>query len=569
MKKAKQAKTQCNKLFIIGLDGATYDLIHPWIKEGVLPNIQRLIETGASSTMVSTIQPVTAPAWTSFLTGVNQGKHGLYDFIRRKEHSYDVEVTNSSHIHAPTIFDIASQLGKTSIVINVPYTYPPKPINGIVVGGPFAPSVNQQLTYPQEFFDTLIKLVPNYFVMPEYNARHTNPLQDYATNLISDYDVRLKLCSYLIDKVDWDIFMIVFMAIDEGQHAFWHFHELNNQGTATPHGKVLRDLYIMADESIGILLELLNGKIGLDKVNVIIASDHGAGPLHAIINLNQWLQENGFLYYIEDRKNITQRLRANIVQYAANIYRQYVPVKIRSMFRNKLSPENFEKIKGQIESTLLTSTVDWEKTKVYALGAGGNLYINLKGREPNGIVEPGEEYNKLVDQVIAALLQIKDPDTGMLLVKKVYRKEEIYQGPYVNNAPDLIIEWVDYGYWGRGRYDNRAPLFEKESHMEFTTLPLTGAHRPEGVFIASGPDILPGHMDKISIMDVAPTMINLLGINTPEYMDGNSLRKIISPKALERIKESDTYQFTDMDDYNYTAEDEKTITDHLKALGYL
>ena len=565
----KSQKQTENRLLIIGLDGATFDLIDPWIKEGILPNIQKLLNKGARARLRSTIQPVTAPAWTTMLTGVNQGKHGLYDFVHRREGDYGIEITNASDIHAPNIFSIASHYKKKVIAINIPYTFPPHPVYGIMIGGPFAPAVTPQLTYPVTFYETLMEISPNYFVMPEYDARHPNPLDDYAKTLTSDFDVRLQLCSYLLRHEQWDIFMVVFMAIDEAQHAFWHFHETSTNDDNGAFKHTIRDIYRKADETIGALIDLLDQSPEQRPTNIVLVSDHGGGALHAIINLNQWLAEEKFLYFLSSKKGLLKILFSKFVSNATSAYRQYMPVKLRAYLRNHLKSDDFDFIKGQIETVLYASTVDWRKTQLYALGSGGNLYVNLKGREPMGIVEPGEEYNKIIKKAIHSLKNLQDPENGKSIVRNIYRREELYTGPYLEQAPDLVIEWADYGYWGRGRYDSQAPLFEKSSHMEFTTLPLTGAHRPDGIFIASGPSIKPLDIKSTSITNIAPTLLNLINIPPSSFMDGSPLTNIFKPEAYKQITERINNQEFSLDSYKFTEEEEQIITDHLRALGYL
>lgn len=553
------------RLLVIGLDGATFDLILPWVAAGELPHIGRLMRAGAHGPLKSTLQPVTAPAWTSGITGVNQGKHGLYDFIRRKPQDYGIEVTNSSHVHAPTVFDIAGHYDKFVVSINVPYTFPPRPVNGIMVGGPFAMAVTPELVSPRSFYQTLQAITPDYFVLPNYDARHPDPLGDYASKLLYGFDIRQQLCSHVMRQYDWDLLMVVFMAIDEAQHAYWHYMEATPTHLTSPYRNVIRDMYRRADEAIGALIaETTNKRHGRDT-NIMILSDHGAGPLHAIINLNRWLADTGFLKFLSSQKNVQARMMRRL----AETYRQFLPPQMRTMLRKFLRPSGFDRVKGTVETVLLASTIDWQQTKVYALGAGGNLFVNLQGREPMGIVKPGAEYEEVRNAAIDALMHLQDPHTGKKLVRCVHKREALYHGQYLDQAPDLIIEWVDYGYWGRGRYDSDAPLFKTSNTMEFTTLPLSGAHRPEGILIMYGPNIQPGPIHGARLLDIAPTILELLGLPSPPYMDGISLTTCIHPKLVERSGQlSDTID-TETKEFEYLDKDAETIAKRLRSLGYL
>jgi predicted AlkP superfamily phosphohydrolase/phosphomutase len=560
-----------NRVLIIGLDGATLDLIRPWAAQGYLPNLQKLMAQGAWGEMQSTIQPITAPAWTSMITGVNQGKHGLYDFVRRKADSYAMEVTNASHVSAPTIFDLASQQNKRVIAINVPYTFPPRPVNGICIGGPFAPVVSPELVHPVDFFTRLKEIAPHYFILPDYDATHADPLGEYARQLKNEVELREQVSLALMKEEDWDLFMVVIMATDEVQHAYWHCMDARPGDALYPYRDVIREIYQRADEAIGKLLAAVEQEA--DKPTyVFIASDHGFGQLKYMINLNRWLVEQGFMAFQPAAENRVGSIKSKTVKRLATAYRRYLPSKARKILRTRMGNQTFERMKGEIESALFTSGVDWPSTRVYALGAGGNLYVNLQGREPQGIVAPGEEYEDLRSNVIQSLQELKDPDTGEALVKRTFRREELYQGPFVERAPDLIIQWRDYAYWGRGRYDSHAPVFEGNKKLDFTEIPLTGTHRPQGILIASGPGIATGtHLQDSSLLDVAPTVLGLLGLPGYAALDGVFLQAAFKAEVTADILQSSKVadQAVNEADYQFTQEESKIIEDHLRSLGYL
>jgi predicted AlkP superfamily phosphohydrolase/phosphomutase len=556
------------RVLIIGLDSATFDLIDPWVDSGDLPNLAGLLAQGCCGPLLSTLQPVTAAAWTTFSTGVNQGKHGLYDFVRRRPDSYGMTVTNASHVHAPTIFDIASQHGLRTFAINVPYTYPPRPINGVMVSGPFAPAVTPEIVHPPEFFDTLQAIAPDYFILPDYDSRHPEPMRAYAERLLREVELRQQVALHLMNTQPWDLFMVVIMATDEVQHAYWHCMTAPKTDPAARYADVIRSVYRQADRTVGALLSQTQQDGFKGETVVFVVSDHGAGPLRWLINLNGWLAQAGFLSYRQNRTS----LRAGLVKRLASFYRQNAPVRLRAALLNRLGAGHFDQIKGEVESTLFTSSVDWEKTQAYAMGAGGNIYINLKGREPSGMVEPGESYERLRHELSEAISQMRDPTSGEKIVKRVYRKEEIYQGPYLEQAPDLVIEWQDYACWGRGRYDSQAAVFEAENFLEFSTTPLSGAHRREGVLFAQGPGIKPsGRIAGARLLDMAPTILSLLNIAPSPEMDGQILKDLFQDETWRRLQqtlsqENITHSESDI---SFSPEEEEKISQHLRSLGYL
>jgi predicted AlkP superfamily phosphohydrolase/phosphomutase len=237
-----------------------------------------------------------------------------------------------------------------------------------------------------------------------------------------------------------------------------------------------------------------------------------------------------------------------------------------------LGARRFDQIKGDFESALLTSTVDWTQTRAYALGAGGNIYVNLKGREPAGTVRPGTEYEQCCQGIAEALMTLSDPETDRPLVRRVYRREELYHGPFLGRSPDLVIQWEDYACWGRGRYDSRAPVFETQDHFDFSDQPLSGTHRQDGILIITGPDVRRGgYIEGAKLLDLAPTILRILGLSVPDYMDGTVLHTAFVGdtvgSATSLAMTSDA--LPSGDEFAYAPDEAAKISRRLKDLGYL
>lgn len=572
-------KAKKQRVLVLGLDGATFDLLNPLVESGQLPHIAKLLNLGTHAELHSTIQPVTAPAWATVLTGTNQGKHGLYDFVRRKPDTYSLQVTNGSDNKGASIFDLASQYGKKVVSINVPYTSPPRLVNGIVVGGPFIPDLTADEVHPSEFYAKLKKIVPNYYITAAYNPTATDPLRDYAAQIQDSVKIRENLCAHLLQNEEWDLFMVVFMEPDEVHHAYWHTLDAVDGTVDAAYADVIPATYRAIDSAIGKLLATADSAIEPDEtLNVMIVSDHGAGPLHYMINLNQWLKEGGFLQFSSTASSGMGSVPRRILTGLVDIYKRYLPPAWREVVRRQLGLSRFEKIKGDLESTLLMSKIEWTRTQAYALGAGGNIFINLEGREPNGTVAAGTDFEKMCKQVADHFLLLSNPITGEPLVKHVHRGKDLYNGPYAEQSPDLVIEWHDYGFWGRGRYDSDGPIFEKNNHFEFSQQPLTGSHRPEGVFIATGPSINPASSPRSPhLMDIAPTILTLLGIEPPKHMDGRILHEILTldetaflDKNAPQVNPEEGLPIRSAgDSAELSAEDSEKIAARLRSLGYL
>jgi predicted AlkP superfamily phosphohydrolase/phosphomutase len=562
--------TSRKRVLVVGLDGGTFDLIEPWVAEGHLPNLARLISNGCHGRLASTLQPLSAPAWTTFMTGVNQGQHGVYDFVRRREGSYNLEITDASIIAVPTVFDLVGRFARHVVALNVPYTFPPHPVNGVLFSGPFAPVVDASLVYPPALGETLMDMVDGYFITPEYHPQVPDPLSEYLSALKQGAMYRRRIAAHLMDTEPWDLFVVVFVSIDQVSHSFWHCMTAPNDDPDARFRQAIRDVYQSADEAIGSFLNRVD-EDDEDTV-VIVLSDHGSGPLRRVVNLNRLLAEAGYLRFKPTQNQPMGRWRARLINRLANAYRR-MPPGLRVRFRSKLGTQRFQRIKGDMESALFASAVEWSKTRAYALGAGGKIYLNVAGREPEGIVQPGVEYELLRNEMADALAAVEDPETGRRIVRRVWRREELYHGPFLDRAPDLVIEWADYRYWGRGRYDIwAAPVFEDRRTMDYSELPLTGTHRPDGIFVASGPGVKVGaEIEGARIVDLTPTMLRILGLPVPEYMDGSVLESIFVEDAFESAVSLPTVQPISIpgSEFTYTDEDSAAILQRLQDLGYL
>jgi len=550
------------RVLIIGLDGGALDLIHPWAEQGELPNLARMMAEGAYGSLASTIHPITAAAWASFMTGMNQGKHGLYDFVQRIPGSYNFELTNAAIIAAPTLFEIASHYSRRVIALNVPLTFPPRPVNGVMVSGLFAQPA-PDIAYPKGLYEEIVKLVNGeYIILPRYNRWASDPLGDYVDQLHRAIDQRRHVAEFLMTRNWWDLCCVVFTATDLVQHTFWKYME---DGDAR-FGDAILDVYRRVDAAIGTLQKVAEST-GED-VMTLIMSDHGAGYLESFVQLNRWLADEGLLHFLPKRKGI----QAWLVKQAWQLYRCFVPPFIIGKIRARVGVR-YDRMRDKMESSLFATRIDWPHTRAYSLGACGNIFLNVAGREPQGIVQPGAEYEALRDDISERLMSLTDPDAPgrAPLVERVYRREELYEGPFLEQAADLIIRWRDYRYWGRGRYDFDTPqVFYRQQQWDFSKLPLSGTHRPNGILIVAGANIRPvGVLDSARIIDVAPTVLAALGVPVPSEMDGRVLVDIFR-ESPALAGETGGPVWADVSlVQGYSEEEAAEIEERLKALGYM
>lgn len=551
--------TMNKRVLVIGLDGATWDLLDPWITQGRLPNLGKLKERGCTGDLLSTIHPVTTPAWTSFMTGKNQGGHGIYDHVQRKEGSYNLEVMDATRIGSPLLFDYLGAENKRSISINMPLTFPPRALNGLMVSGLFGTLVGPEITYPPELFARIAQISPGYVVHPDYDPRADRPLEKYVGDLLKSIDDRTAVAEKLLAEEVWDLALVVYTATDQIQHAFWR--DMDDEQGDSPFKDAIFNIYKRIDDHLPRLLKHID-----DQTLVLVMSDHGAGVLHGFVNINRWLADEGLLAV---RSGVESSLRSRLITQAAAAYKRYLPAALRASIRKNMQ-DQFTGAKARMETELFSAAIDWQKTQAYSIGAGGNIFINLAGREPLGTVEPGEAYEQLRERIRSRIKNLKAPD-GSPLVKDVLAREEIYQGPFHSQAPDLVIVWHDYGWWGRARYNQSdLKLFEIRYNWDFSSLPLTGSHRPEGVLMAAGPAIpTQSRITDAYLIDLAPTILAYMGIAVPQSMHGLVLERLFDGGLSYTADLEDQATTPNQDAFSFTAEEEAKISQHLKDLGYL
>ena len=540
-----------SRVLVIGLDAATFDLIEPWMAEGLLPSFHRLMSEGAWGRLESTIPPVTAVAWNAFATGKNPGKHGLFDFVRREAGSYSIRVVNGASRRAEPFWRLLDRNGLRVGVVNVPMTYPPDRLqHGFVISGLDAPGWDSDFVYPPRLKELLAHC--EYEIHPTHTS-----LEDWRESLFEVFDVQVRAFWELYHTQPWAALIMVFMQLDIAQHLFWREMEAGDPLW----GDVIRRLYQKADEFLGKVLDALDG-----GTTLVVVSGHGAGPLKKAVSINQWLFRQGYL--------VLRRHRESEKGFNETLLRVCTLMNMRLCERFKTAcKERLAWARDRIESYLLATQIDWTKTQAFAMGEYGGIFINLQGREEQGIVL-SEEYEPLRDEIAARLLTLRDPDNGKAIIQRVYKREEIYSGAYVEWAPDLVLDWGDYSYDCRERVGTEhQDVFENEAtYIPFADYKKTGVHRRHGIFLMHGLPARSGRVEGARLMDVAPTLLHLLGIPVPDDMDGCVLVNALKPDWLARHPVAYQTVEPDADDgraCGYSEHETVQMREHLRALGYL
>jgi predicted AlkP superfamily phosphohydrolase/phosphomutase len=537
------------KLLIIGIDGATFDLIHPWIQEGHLPNLQRLAESGVSCNLASTLPPVTSPAWPTFMTGCNPGKHGVFDFIQPS--GSDFQLVNATRIKQPTLWRRLSDAGYRVGVLNVPVTYPPQPLNGFMVSGILSPK-NERISYPEDLFERHKGDLGNYRVAPNIQYKsgiEAEFIEDIYSLIRSHGDWALRL----MEKEPWDVLMVHFIALDIMMHALWRFMDKQHpRHEASPFEDAIRDGYKLVDEYVGRLLN----RLAADD-SVIVMSDHGFGPLKHIVNLNIFLLEKGLLKLKADSVTKLKAAAFKRGLSPAIVYRWLERFGLQNMAA-RVSKNTRNQLVGKF---LSFDSVDWNQTVAYSMGHVGQVYLNVAGREPEGIVTK-DNYLKQRDEVIEVLNELRD-DEGRSLVSQIILREETYHGPYAQSGPDLHLILDNYNIIAFPLFATDGSIVTQQIRGD------SGCHRREGILIISGPQVVSGEtLPEADIVDLAPTILHMLGEKVPRIMDGHVLSEALTSPGEVRFVDDEKH-LDESGEQALSADEEAQIEDRLRSLGYL
>jgi predicted AlkP superfamily phosphohydrolase/phosphomutase len=553
------------RVIVIGLDGATLDLIQPWAEEGALPTFARILAEGTWGRLESVIPPLTGPAWSSFMTGKNPGKHGIFDFIRRGREDYYGVPINASFRDGDSLWHILSKAGRKVGVFSVPATYPPEAVNGFMVTGMMTPPDATDYTYPPELAQDLQNAVPSFTIAPKGTAHPLGREASLMDALESLTGMTMEAIRYLMGRHEWDFFMTVFKETDVAMHWLWRFMDENHPAYVPDASDALRQGLKQCYQSMDSCLAELLDSVGDDTI-AIIMSDHGSGRLEQYIHANAWLLRQGFMRLNRNVATSAKRLIYGTGLTPSSMYKLSM-----KMGRGPQVAQTLRKNKAGAFSLLRRvflsyADVDWSRTRAYALGNYGQLYVNLRGREPHGIVAPGAEYEKVVDDLVEQLKRLRHPRTGQPIALRVYRREEIYQGEHMEDGPDIVFLPDDMRYNGFALYQ-----FSSRSWLE-PSFDRSGGHRMDGIVMAMGPGIRRGHqLQGAELVDLAPTILAALGTPIPDDMDGKVLTEAFEDDFFSKlpIRYTAVEPRESREQVDLTPEQEEIIKEHLRGLGYV
>ncbi len=500
------------RLTVIGLDSATFDVIDPLVAAGELPHLARLLESGARGVLRSTTHPLTPQAWATMVTGVNAGRHGLWDFTERDESGYRLRVVNGSARRAPAVWDYLNAAGRSCGIVNVPFTCPAPTVNGFVVAGLDASVREEGMTYPKGLLD-------------ELRVQFGPLVLDHKFPLDPDGEVDVGLvrraCEQKVETALWlserfrpELLFVVFMSADHIHHLCWPEWEAEREGSR------VAEVYRALDRAVGSLVEAAG------QGDVMLVSDHGGGALDGVVNLNAWLAEGGYLAYAGAAAMLREGELGRRLVHSVFELRRKLPPSVRSAARNRLPGA-----RERMYELRRFSIIDWGRTRAFAYGTFGNVVINLRGREQDGIVEP-DDYERVRDEIAEKAAELRAPN-GRRMVTAVHRREDLCEGPELEKLPDLVIEFDEYRWLGKGNLKSPTPTIWDEIAIQGSKQAYVGSHRLEGIVALSGPSARPGGSIFADLRDVAPTILYLLGEAVPIELEGRVIEEALDLALLD------------------------------------
>ncbi|MFH1115239.1 MAG: adenylyl-sulfate kinase [Pseudomonadota bacterium] len=511
------------KVAVLGLDCVPPHLVFQEAGEG-LHNLRALMNHGVWGELRSTDPPITVPAWTTITTGRDPGELGIYGFRNRVDHGYDeMVVVNSLHVRVPRVWDYLEGIGKSSILLGIPQTYPVRPHNGITVSDFLSPDIESPAVFPESLSADLHNLS---------GGRYLGDVRDFRTadkdRLLEDLytmaDRRFTLASDLLIHRPWDFFMMVEIAADRLHHAFWRYgardHRLYEPGN--PYEKVIKEFYTFLDSRVGSLLALLS-----DDTTVLVVSDHGVQSMAGGVHINEWLIRNGYL----------------------------------TLGQQPGKGGGFS-----------WSMIDWSRTRAWSEGGYyARVFLNVRGREPQGTVDP-RDYESLRDELAEKLAFIPDED-GRPMENQVLKPQQVYRA--CNNVPPDLIVYFD-GLKRRSVGTVGGGILSRENDRG----PDDANHDFQGIFIGTRmSDLRSGkrngtRVEGASCMDITPTILHELGIPRPADLGGRVIHLAGGVPGAELQGEKGPGTRMPPQDHareaeGYTPEEAEIVKKRLTDLGYL
>jgi predicted AlkP superfamily phosphohydrolase/phosphomutase len=538
-------KPLVRRVLILGLDGATWDVLDPMMAAGRMPAFKKLVDAGASGVLHSTKPPITPAAWTTFMTGKGPGLHGIVDFEKYHVHTHELTFNSTFEIREQTLWELLSDKGLRVGSINVPMTYPPTPVNGFMISGFETPNTDAEFTYPPELKHEIMREIPNYNYRTNWRRKALGGVDVLKLNLdyiCDSFDQGSQLTMYCGEKFGWDVMMIVFKLVDNLQHKAWKYLDPRFNDKYPREAELAAQCFSRLDNALATLFAYAERNEAL----VLIMSDHGHGSLDGKAQPNLLLHQWGYLALRNPWQQASQRT---------------------GYWMHRLTKGKANRFQQGSRSIERDLAVDWSRTRACVMHAGisGYLYINLKGRGPIGIVDPGD-YEELRDELVERLRSARTRDRDgneISIFPEVHKTEELYgcKREDYPDLPDLLLlprPGLAVVRKIRGRWPVR---WCSPGRLE-------GTHRAEGIVAIGGRGVQSGKRIEGNIIDITPTALAALGLRVPVDMEGQVLNDAFVHKLVVE-REPPVEKIAEEHAEVYTEEERRMLEKRLAELGYL
>ncbi len=527
---------------VLGLDGATWDILDPLLKGGKLPELNSLISGGQSGTLESTFPPITAPAWLSMATGQNPGKTGVFYFLNRDDpHSFEFKPLGSDKFQNRSFWDILAAHDQSVGIFNYPMLYPPYEIDGFMISG-LGSDADDTITYPKSLGEELDDVTDGYQVkVPYADPKYQDRPEKLESDLLDIIDKREAAMEYLLTEKDPDHFFGIISATDWAQHYFWRFHDEDHvlYDSDAGHEDALKRIWMRVDEVVGTVANLAEE----DDANLLVVSDHGFGPVNKTFHSNEWLKQQGYLHHEE--QSVTDLMRTKYFPYLRRIGESVVSIVPQLNDVAKSVGKSIRKPPGE--------GIDFERSVAFAPRqnlTSGMIYL---------LSDDPEDKENLIHNLESLVDRPNGPDTI-----NIYEPNDIYHGENTDLAPDLMLEVDNFKCAVDPRPSTEPQLFSGNPPSQSRN----GGHNQEGIIIATGSDLGGVEDFEACIYDIAPTLLNLHGVPIPEEVDGNILSELFDGNRETAIEREPMKNLVD----KHLAEDrtdDEAVQQRLEDLGYI
>jgi predicted AlkP superfamily phosphohydrolase/phosphomutase len=524
------------------LDGATFDIINPLVASGRMPVLARMMREGSHAPLRSTILPNSFPGWASCTTGTSEGMHGVFSPFIKNPGSYSVRAMSGRDILTRHVWDFLGQQQGRSLVLNVPTTYPPEPINGLMVTGMLTPNRDVEFTHPASLKAELLAEVPGYIIEPERIPDKRARAAEFRLAI----EMTGRALDLMLKKGDWDFLMVVFSVLDRAQHDYWAdrdpSHPRHDPQAPAEFRGFIDEIYERLDEQVGRLVEKLPS-----QCRTFVVSDHGFCAELYEVRVNEALSQAGLLSF---KASVSRKQRAQLRSLKEKVSRRLSPTRPAGNVLEK---------KVKYGSAFLDE-IDWTRTRAFFAQDKG-VWVNLAGREPEGIVTHSS-FESVVTEARQALSEIKGPD-GSPAFESVIDRSEAFNGRGSERLPDLVM------IPGRDEivYNERPSYGEVVVPADSTT----GTHSRDGILIAwgSGIDTQAHFVRKPNLRDIGPTALASLGCPLSEDMDGRPIEEVFVGGVEVKRQGSSYRDGRASSDAVYSIGEESQLRERLRGLGYI